>query len=131
MNPTLSRLRLAVVLLAWLAQALMPVAHAAVMNADRGANQAWCGDPSSASEALALLPAEVRHALDEGSEAAGHFASCAALCAVGTTPLLPPGIAPVAALRAAGLEPGPAPLARPATRSQSPTPPAHAPPAFG
>ncbi|MGE0332691.1 MAG: hypothetical protein AB7P37_18595 [Ramlibacter sp.] len=132
MYATRTRLRLALVIFVWLAQALLPVAHAVSMSAPMPAGQAWCGDPSSAQEALALLPPEVREALDDAGVNGEHLAHCALLCAAGTVPgLSVPAAATVEALRAAGLEPAPAPVGGPVARAQSPTPPAHAPPAQG
>lgn len=132
MHATRARLRFAVVIFVWLAQALLPVVHAVAMSAPLPAGHAWCGDPSSAREALALLPPEVRVALDDGGVNGEHLAHCALLCAAGTVPgLSVPAAASVEALRAAGLEPTPVPVASPLARAQSPTPPAHAPPAQG
>jgi len=131
MKSLASRLRVAVVMLAWLAQALMPVVHASVMSGPQPGGAAWCGEASSAAAALAILPPEIRAGLDEGGVAAEHLASCTMLCAVGAAGTPPVNPSPVVALRAAGLEPAPAPLSRPVSRSQSPSPPAHAPPALG
>lgn len=123
------RLRLALAVLAWLAQAFMPVAHAALMDAPRGNHSAWCGDPAMAQAALAVLPAEIRAGLDDATVDAEDLGGCALLCALGSTLPVAVDISPTCSLRACGLEPVPAPPAHPRSRSQSPTPPAHAPPA--
>ncbi len=116
-------------MLAWLAQALLPVVHASVMSGAGGGGQIWCGDPASAQAALALLPADLRAALDGGDKsAADHLMDCDAMCAAGHL-LQPqqPGV--VTSLRIAGIEaPRPA-VPHPATRPQAAPPPAHAPPA--
>jgi hypothetical protein len=125
------RLRLIIVTLAWLAQALMPIAHATVMAGSKSAGGVWCGEPASAMAALAVLPAEIRAALEDGNAASEHLENCTFLCAVGTTAPPPINVAPAVALRAAGLEPILAPLSRPVARAQAPTPPAQAPPAHG
>lgn len=134
MRPALSRLRLAFVMLAWLAQAIFPMAHAVAMNGAhaKAATQAWCGDPGAAAEAMALLPVEIRTALADTGDAADHLVHCQLLCVAGTTPSLSStGSTPLLAVRAAGLEAARPAFPHPATRSQSPTPPAHAPPAHG
>lgn len=124
-------LRLVLVMLAWLAQSFMPVVHATVMAESKAGGMAWCGDASSAAAALAILPPEIRAGLAEGGASADHLADCTMLCAVGATGLPPVGLAPTEALRAEVIAPAPVLLNRPATRPQSPTPPAHAPPARG
>ena len=131
MNRTTSRLRLALVMLAWLAQALLPVAHAVAMAGAKAGAQAWCGEPASAMAALAVMPPEIRAALDEGGVSADHLGTCSLLCAAGTGAPPMVDVAPTVALRAAGLEPAPTPLSRPLARPQAPPPPAHAPPARG
>ena len=125
------RLRLVFVMLAWLAQALMPVVHATAMAESRPGGQAWCGDAASAAAALALLPPEVQAALNDTGLNAAHLADCTLVCAAGIATPPPLHVSPVAVLRAAGLEPAPSPLSAPAARPQAPTPPAHAPPAHG
>ena len=131
MNACAVRLRFVIVMLAWLAQALMPVVHAATTAGSTAAQKVWCGEHALALAALAVLPAELRGQLDEFGTAAEDLASCAVLCAAGTATTQPIAMAAVAVLRAAGLEPVPAPLNTPATRSQTPKPPAQAPPAHG
>lgn len=129
MKPAASNLRLALVMLAWLAQALLPVAHALAMAQAEGGGRAWCGQSSSALAALSVMPPEIRYALDDGAVSADHLNTCALLCAAGTGAPPVDDVAPTVALRAAGLEPTPAPLSRPLARPQAPLPPAQAPPA--
>ncbi|MGE4242849.1 hypothetical protein [Ramlibacter sp.] len=126
------RLRVFFVMLAWLAQAWMPVAHATVMGGHTSGSMPWCGDAASAAAAWDVLPAELRAALDEGAPNAEQLANCTLLCALSAGSPAPAELAPTVALRAAGLEPAAvAPRRAPPARSQSPTPPAHAPPARG
>jgi hypothetical protein len=125
------RLRLIIVMLAWLAQAFMPVAHATTMAGAKTAGGVWCGEPASAMAALAALPAELRAALDESDAASDHLENCTLLCAVGIATPPPIDVAPTIVLRAAGLEPALVPLSRPTARAQAPTPPAQAPPSLG
>ena len=75
--------------------------EAAMAGAKAGA-QAWCGEPASAMAALAVMPPEIRAALDEGGVSTEHLGSCSLLCAAGTG--VPPmaAVAPTVALRAAG-----------------------------
>jgi hypothetical protein len=124
-----SRLRIAVVLMAWFAQLCLPVLHAAVMPMAAAGLPGWCGDPARGLAIAAQLPPEVRDALQLDNAAdAEHRIDCAKFCALGS----PPPVAEVActvALRAAGLEPAPAPLTAPRSRDQAPTPPSHGPPA--
>ena len=128
MTPIATRLRLVIVMLAWLAQALLPVAHAGLMAQPKAGGQIWCGDAASAQAALALLPDELRAALDDGNAFADHLPDCAQFCASASA-LNPQALAPVAALRAAGLEAPAVARDTPTSRPQAPPPPSHAPPA--
>ncbi|WP_439587122.1 hypothetical protein [Hydrogenophaga sp.] len=126
----LLRLRLTwtLALLAWFTQLGLPVGHAAMQAAPPGAMSAWCGDPALAQEAAALLPPEIRDALAHDSIGLDHLATCAKLCAVGTTPALLPMASPAALLQATA-----APLAKPrpatiAIRRHALPPPSHGPP---
>lgn len=131
MRPALLRLRLTwtLALVAWFAQLCLPVAHAAMPASPHGPAAAWCGDPSSAQEALALLPAEIRDALTLDAISVDHLAQCAKLCAVGATP------APLAAAvraslpQASGSALAPARQAPVAERRYALLPPSHGPPA--
>jgi len=125
-----ARVRLAIAVLAWLAQALMPVVHAASSGGKGAASHAWCGDPATARMAFAILPPEVRAALGDSDLNADRLANCTLLCAAASGPPLPVTVSPTEALRAAGIESPPVVPALPFIRQQSPTPPAHAPPAF-
>ncbi len=125
-------LRLSLALLAWLAQLCLPIAHAAMMATPPAAMAGWCGDSARFLALVAEQPAEFADALDleePGKASPQQLADCAKLCATAATPALLPAMAPTVALRAAGLEPATALAAPPATREQSPTPPAQAPPA--
>lgn len=130
MHAHLLRLRLTWTLafLAWFAQLGLPVAHAAMQAAPPGAMADWCGDPASAREAAALLPAELRAALEKDGIGLDHLATCAKLCAVGTTPAPLPTANPAVLPKATN-----APLATPrphtiAIRRHALPPPSHAPP---
>lgn len=123
-----ARLRLALVMLAWLAQAFMPLAHAFAMGAPKDGHGVWCGDASDAQASLAVLPPELRAALDDPAADAERLAGCALLCAAGTAPPLVAQLSPAEVLRAAGLEPVLAVRTAPPVRPQAPTPPAQAPP---
>ncbi|MCW5655419.1 DUF2946 family protein [Hydrogenophaga sp.] len=130
-RPSLLRLRLAWTLVLWavLMQLCMPVAHAAMAIAsDRGAMSAWCGDPSSAREAAAALPAEIREALKLDGAHAEHLAACAKLCAVVHAPALPP--APAMATWLPDAREHQVPAGRPATvlPREALRPPSHGPP---
>ncbi len=118
------------VFLTWFAQLCMPVAHAAVMGAHgSGPLMAYCGDPANAREALALLPAEIRNALDPDATSADHLASCAKLCAaLAKLPPLPTLATAHAAPEASTVL---APSERPTTvaRRHGLPPPSHGPPA--
>lgn len=127
-RPAAARLRLALVMLAWLAQAFMPLAHAFAMGAPKDARGVWCGDASGAQASLGMLPPELRAALDHPATDAERLAGCALLCAAGTAPPLVAQLSPIEVLRAAGLEPVPAVRTAPPVRPQAPTPPAQAPP---
>lgn len=126
-----ARLRLAIVILAWLAQALLPVVHAVGMSAPKAAGSVWCGERSSQAAAIAMLPPEVRQALSDEGAPADHLENCMLLCGLGAMPGTPVNASTTVVLRAAGLEPPAAPLVRPISRAQAPTPPAQAPPALG
>jgi hypothetical protein len=130
MKPVVAaRLRIAFALLAWLAQAWMPMAHATAMAAPGHAHGIWCGDAAGAQAAWAALPDDLKAALDDEAVSADHLASCTLLCAFAST--LPPTahVSPAEHLRAAGLELTPADPCCPPGRPQSTTPPAQAPPA--
>ncbi|MGA0570419.1 hypothetical protein ACO2Q9_06825 [Variovorax sp. VNK109] len=133
MKTASARLRLALVMLAWLAQAFMPFAHAMAMSAPKAVGQVWCGEPASAKQALASLPQEVRDALaEEGGVSPEHLASCAMLCGVGAAYALPFIVVSTNPMRVDAGLPGLSPPTPPtASRPQSPTPPAHAPPVHG
>ena len=132
MKTVSSRLRLALVMLAWLAQAFMPFAHATAMAVPKAVGQVWCGDPASAKQALASLPQEVREALgEEGGVSPEHLASCALLCGVGAAYALPFIALSPAPLPVGAGPPAFFPRTPTASRPQSPTPPAHAPPVHG
>jgi len=119
----------ALVLVAWLAQLCLPVAHAASMAAPSHAPAAaWCGDPANAQEAVALLPAEIRAALGLDEADVGHLAHCAQLCAIGTTPVPLPALAKADPPLASAM---PLPAARRTllvVRQHALPPPSHAPP---
>jgi hypothetical protein len=128
-------LRLVLVLLAWLAQLCLPVAHAALAQGGTasagGAAAWWCGEPARMALAIDQLPAEIRQALQQEGDhgpSAEHLGACAELCSIGGTLAPPPLALPPQAAPQAGCEPigqlAPAPVAR----AQSPTPPAQAPP---
>lgn len=93
------------ILMGWLAQLCLPLAHAALM-ADRGPRvAAWCGQDSPALQSkFAELPTEIREIL-EGSLGHGEQLSdtCASFC---VTPhaVVAPEPPPTVALRAAGIE---------------------------
>jgi hypothetical protein len=125
-----ARLRLLVVILAWLAQALMPQAHALSLGKLQAGHGIWCGDPSAALAVLAALPPELRAALDDpaAEPEADRLAGCALLCAAGSAPPLAGPASATEILRAAGLEPAAAAQEAPPVRPQAPTPPAQAPP---
>ncbi len=131
MLPTLMRLRLTwtLALLAWFTQVGLPVAHAAMQASPRGAMAAWCGDPVFAREAAALLPAEIRHALEQDSIGADHLASCAKLCAVGTAPMPLPTASPAFVQQVAAAPPGQPRSPSIVVRRHSLPPPSHGPPA--
>lgn len=122
------RLAWTLVFLTWFAQLCMPVAHAAMAASHGGAMAAWCGDPANAREAAALLPAEIRNALDPEASSAEHLASCAKLCAaMAKLPPLPSmamGHWPPAAQTAAV----PARAATLVARRHALPPPSHGPP---
>ena len=126
--PLRRRLSWTLVLLAWLMQLGLPVAHAAMAGAPGGAMAAWCGEPANAREAAASLPDEIRDALARDAIGADHLASCAQLCAVGTTPA--PWPAPGATPRpgGAGSPRPPAPRAPFAARRPALPPPPRGPP---
>jgi hypothetical protein len=130
MKPALAaRLRIAVAVLAWLAQAWMPVVHATAMAAPASAHGIWCGDAAGAQVAWAALPADIQAALDDGEVNADHLAGCTLLCAFASTLPAASHVQPTVHLRAVGLEPAPADPCCPPGRPQSTTPPAQAPPA--
>lgn len=125
------RLRLSwtLVLLAWFTQLWLPVAHAAMAAPSQGTMAAWCGDPANAAEARAVLPAEIRQALALDAIDVDHLASCAQLCAVGSTP------APLPAPAAGGSQPAvshpmlaPARQAPVSSRQHALPPPSQGPP---
>lgn len=116
-------------MLAWLAQALLPVAHATAMAGPTGAGgNIWCGDATAAAQALALLPSELRAALDDGNVQADRLADCSLLCALGSASALPVGTGDALGLRDFRPEPAVIVLSDPSARSQASPPPAHAPP---
>jgi len=88
----LARLRLGLVLLAWLAQLCLPMGHAALMAAPQGQASWWCGDQDGALEMWAALPAELRAGLDAptGSDGKNHPPGCAQFCAQGARAFAPP-----------------------------------------
>jgi|GEM_PF-4376824 len=131
MHARLLRLRLTWTLafVAWFAQLGLPVAHAAMQAAPPGAMADWCGDPASAREAAALLPAEIRAALEKDGIGLDHMANCAKLCALGSTPAPLPTATPAALQQAApALLPTPRPQTT-ALRRHALPPPSHGPPA--
>lgn len=127
MSSTHHRLRICLVLLAWLAQLCLPVAHAAMM-ADKPVQlSSWCGDPAQVRAFIATLPAELRVEVQPDGAHVHDLSPCATLCALAVTPLLP-ALAPTVDWNAA--EPGPIPLYRwdlvvhkPARRPPSQGPP--------
>jgi hypothetical protein len=130
MRHTLARQRFTwtLVLLAWLAQLCMPVAHAAMTTSSSGSMAAWCGDPANASEAAAVLPAEIRNALDLDAHSADHRANCAKLCAVGSTPVPLPSVSRADLPQASGTTRAPTRQPTVATRRHALPPPSHGPP---
>jgi hypothetical protein len=130
MRTSAVRLRPALALIAWFAQLCLPVAHAVIMAAPHTEMLGWCGDPARARAAVAQLPAEIREALLADDTSADHLASCAELCATGSTSAPAPTlVASTVVLRAAGLELAPAVLPAPRSREQAPRPPSQGPPA--
>lgn len=131
MQPTLLRLRLTwtLALLAWFAQLCLPLAHAAMPASPHGPAAAWCGDPANAQEAVALLPAEIREALELDAIGVDHLAQCAKLCAVGTTPAPLPAAVRTSLPQASGSTLAPARQAPVAERRYALPPPSHGPPA--
>lgn len=117
------------VFLTWFAQLCLPVAHASAMASHGGAMAAWCGDPAGAREAIALLPAEIRDALDPDAQSAEHLASCAKLCAamakLPPLPILAPAWLPPAVDTVHPADQFPVAVAR----RHSLPPPSHGPPA--
>lgn len=130
MRPARHPLRLGLVLLAWLAQLLLPLAHAAMPVAPAAAS-GWCGNPAQAQAVLAELPPELRPAADPVGASAQHLDVCAKLCAVAATPPLATVPAPTLALRTARLEPAAPAAPEPAGREPAPRPPSQAPPLHG
>ncbi|MGE0100252.1 MAG: hypothetical protein AB7S86_18075 [Hydrogenophaga sp.] len=130
MSSRLLRLRLnwTLVFLAWFAQLGLPVAHAAMQAAPPGVMAAWCGDPGSAREAAALLPAEIRDALAQDGIGLDHLANCAKLCAVGSTPAPLPTASPAALPRIAKAAPATPRSPTVAVRRHALPPPSHGPP---
>ncbi|SEP90528.1 hypothetical protein SAMN04488038_102162 [Solimonas aquatica] len=113
-------------LLAWLAQLLLPMAHAAAMTA---AGNPWCGTPSAQLQAqLRELPDALRAAQQDGATQ-GQLAQCLDCCAALSAQAMPPPATTVL-LRAAGLEaPAPLPLLAP-RQSRVTSPPARGPPSY-
>lgn len=124
------RLRICLVLLAWLAQLCLPVAHAAVM-ADRPVQLSnWCGDPTQVRAFIATLPAELRVEVEPGDSHVQERHTCAVLCALAAPPVLPT-LAPTVAWRVADPEPVPAFRSIPVVHEPAHKPPSHGPPARG
>lgn len=119
---------LALLLLAWFAQLCLPLVHARMMAAPDAAMAGWCGEPSRARAAAAVLPDEIRAALGLDGPSAEHLGDCGALCATGAAPV-PAGIPSTVALRAAGLEAADPVQAQPRSRAQAAPPPSQGPPA--
>jgi hypothetical protein len=115
-------------IIAWLAQLLLPMAHAATMaNPQLGAS-AWCGPTSPALQAkLADLPEDIRRILFKATPQSAHVQDCMQCCVSSGGVTAPPREITVV-LRAAGLELVPPPIAGPAQRSFSAPPPARGPP---
>ena len=130
MHARLLRFRLTWTLafLAWFVQLGLPVAHAAMQAAPPGAMADWCGDPASAREAAALLPAELRAALEKDGIGLDHLANCAKLCAVGSTPAPLPTASPAALQQAAKAALESPRLQTIAIRRHALPPPSHGPP---
>jgi hypothetical protein len=126
------RLRVCLVLLAWLAQLCLPLAHAAMMGAPQSQMADWCGDPFRApafKAYLAELPAELRQGMDEPGASAHALDACAKLCAAATTPPPVAAVAATVALRAVGLEAAPLFGLALVVSESAPRPPAQGPPA--
>lgn len=119
MNACAVRLRFVIVVLAWLAQALMPVVHAA-------APKRWCGEHAFELPASAWLTVDLPAELDARGPAAQELSACA-VAGSATAPAI--HTTPLAVLRA--VAPEPLPPSRPAARLKPPKPPAQAPPARG
>ena len=116
-------------LLAWFAQAGLPVAHAAWMAASGTGAAAWCGTASAGLEQqLSALPADIRQYLGGSSHVDG-VENCAQLCAATSGTSLG-GLPTPATLADLGNRQGPAAEQAPTwARSARITPPARGPPA--
>ncbi len=130
---TRSRPALAFLMLAWLAQLCLPLAHALAMASPQAQELGFCGDRDSAAAYAAELPPELREALGLDAGAASlnaHAADCAAFCTSGPPPL-PSGDTQRPSLRA--VSPPPPRAAAPAPRllERALIPPAQGPPARG
>jgi hypothetical protein len=84
------RLQIGLVLLAWLAQLVLPLAQAAIMTEPPAKVAGWCGDASRAHAVIGQLPVELRQAFDLPAAGAEQLDACGKLCTVaGTVPVLP------------------------------------------
>lgn len=132
MNSRTSRLRVILVLVAWIAQLCLPAAHAAMMAGAQPGDAAWCGAGVSAAlqDKLSALPSEVRRILDPERTQMSSVDDCELLCAASAAPAVPEPVAVSVALRAAGLEPAPAQVVWAPAHARGAPPPVRGPPAL-